>query len=104
MRFSSSKNVREEAASRGKKKKPQPKVPMNFAEDGDKQNNLMLADIPESNEGAENDQINAMEIPDKPSYFNMFDEEEINSEEDLVAGENNYIEIECLPLAGAVPP
>ena len=96
--------MREEAASRGKKKKPQPKVPMNFAEDGDKQNNSMLADIPESNEGAENDQINAMEIPDKPSYFNMFDEEEINSEEDLVAGENNYIEIECLPLAGAVPP
>ena len=42
-----------------------------------------------------------MEIPDKPSYFNMFDEEEINSEEDMVAGENNYIEIECLPLNGA---
>lgn len=42
----------------------------------------------------------AMDLPSKPSYFNMFDDEEINSEEEMVAGENNYIEIDCLPLEG----
>ena len=30
----------------------------------------------------------------------MFDDEEIDSEEEMVAGENNYIEIDCLPLEG----
>ena len=33
---------------------------------------------------------------EKPSYFNMFDEEIIDSEEEMVAGENNYIEIKCM--------
>ena len=48
---------------------------------------------------AEIDEDN-FELPDKPSYFNMFDDEEIDSEEEMVAGENNYIEIDCLPLEG----
>ena len=28
----------------------------------------------------------------------MFDDELIDSEDELVAGENNYIEIDCLPI------
>ena len=58
-----------------------------------------LADIPENGEGSENDEM-AMDLPDKPSYFNMFDEVELDSEEEMVAGENDYIEIDCLPLEG----
>ena len=56
--------------------------------------------IPE--DGAENEDkgLDAIELPNKPSYFNMFDEEEVDSEEEMVAGENNYIEIDCLPLEG----
>jgi hypothetical protein len=38
-------------------------------------------------------------LTDKPSYFNMFDDEMVDSEDELVAGENNYIEIDCLPIA-----
>lgn len=30
----------------------------------------------------------------------MFDEKEVDSEDEMVAGENNYIEIDCLPLEG----
>ena len=48
------------------------------------------------------DEINEDEyiLPDKPSYFNMYDDLELDSEEEMVAGENNYIEIDCLPLEG----
>ena len=61
-----------------------------------------LADIPEGCEGDEKEEkgLEAIDLPNKPSYFNMFDEEEIDSEEEMVAGENNYIEIDCLPLDG----
>ena len=50
----------------------------------------------------EEDDINEDEydLPDKPSYFNMFDDEQVDSEDEMVAGENNYIEIDCLPLEG----
>ena len=41
-----------------------------------------------------------MDLPSKPSYFNMFDDAAVDSEEEMVAGENNYIEIDCLPLEG----
>ena len=66
-----------------------------------------LDPIPEDGaDGAENEdkRLDAMELPNKPSYFNMFDEEEVDSEEELVAGENNYIEIDCLPLEGQPRP
>ena len=46
----------------------------------------------------------AMDLPSKPSYFNMFDDAEVDSEEEMVAGENNYIEIDCLPLEGQPRP
>ena len=70
-----------------------------------------LAKIPEKEENkeeekkgvvADDDDINEdeYELPEKPSYFNMFDDEELDSEEEMVAGENNYIEIDCLPLEG----
>ena len=62
-----------------------------------------LADIPENGEGSENDEM-AMDLPDKPSYFNMFDDADIDSEEEMVAGENNYIEIDGLPLDGQPRP
>ena len=38
---------------------------------------------------------------EKPSYFNMLDDDNNCSEDELVPGENNYIEIDCLPLDGA---
>lgn len=37
---------------------------------------------------------------EKPTYFDEFDEAWIDSEDEMVAGENNYIEIQCLPLDG----
>ena len=55
-----------------------------------------LAEIREEEDGDEM----AMDLPSKPSYFNMFDDVELDSEEEMVAGENNYIEIDCLPLEG----
>lgn len=36
-------------------------------------------------------------MPEKPSYFNC-DEIELDSEEEQAIGENNYIEIEAMPL------
>ena len=63
----------------------------------------LLDNIPEGLEDEDNDDVNALDFPDKPSYFNMFDDDEVDSEEDMVAGENNYIEIECLPLEGQAP-
>ena len=30
----------------------------------------------------------------------MFDDADVDSEQEMVAGENNYIEIDCLPLEG----
>ena len=44
------------------------------------------------------------DLPDKPSYFDKFDEEMIDSEDELVAGENNYIEIKSVPLEGEAKP
>jgi len=43
-------------------------------------------------------------LPEKPNYFNEFDEVHIDSEDELVAGENNYIEIDCLPLEPPAAP
>ena len=64
-----------------------------------------LADIQENNEGEkEEGGLQALEMPNKPSYFSMFDDEEIDSEDEMVAGENNYIEIDCLPLNGVPKP
>ena len=37
-------------------------------------------------------------LPQKPKYFSEFDGDELDSEEELVAGENNYIEINCMPF------
>lgn len=34
----------------------------------------------------------------KPTYFNLFDEAHVDTEDELVAGENNYVEIKCLPM------
>ena len=45
------------------------------------------------------DEEQKFDLPDKPSYFNMFDDEMVDSEDELVSGENNYIEIDCLPIA-----
>ena len=90
-RFASSQNVSEHA---GQKKSP--KKAKKIGGKG-------LAEIPEGLEGAENDEL-VMDLPSKPSYFNMFDDDEIDSEEEMVAGENNYIEIDCLPLEGQPRP
>lgn len=50
------------------------------------------------------DEENKINLPNKPSYFNMFDDEMIDSEDELVAGENNYIEIDCLPMVKQARP
>ena len=86
-RFASSRNVSEHGAQ-----KKSPKKPKKLGGKG-------LAEIPEDREGSENDEL-AMDLPSKPSYFNMFDDAAVDSEEEMVAGENNYIEIDCLPLEG----
>lgn len=39
-------------------------------------------------------------LPDKPSYFDMCDDDLVDSEDEMVSGENNYIEIKCLPIGG----
>ena len=36
-------------------------------------------------------------MPEKPTYFNC-DEIELDSEDEQAIGENNYIEIEAMPL------
>ena len=62
-----------------------------------------LANIKENDVEQEESGLHAMELPDKPSYFSMFDDEEIDSEDEMVPGENNYIEIDCLPINPVVP-
>ena len=65
-------------------------------------NNNNLDCIPEQREDGDEEDYEQMMLKakmidsEKPSYFNMFDEEIIDSEEDMVAGENNYIEIKCM--------
>ena len=54
-------------------------------------------------DGDENQDDDKYMLPEKPSYFNMHDVENVDSEEELVAGENNYIEIDCLPLEPPAP-
>lgn len=46
----------------------------------------------------------AHKLPEKPKYFDMFDEDLVDSEDEMVSGENNYIEIKCLPLEGEKKP
>jgi len=37
-------------------------------------------------------------FPDKPSYFNLFDDSDHESAEEDIIGENNYIESKYIPL------
>ena len=52
----------------------------------------------------ESDELPPDLFPDKPAYFDEFDYTELDSEDELVAGENNYIEIKCLPFDLPEPP
>lgn len=55
-----------------------------------------LGVLPVINEDAEDGEV--YDLPEKPKYFDMLDEDMVDSEDELVSGENNYIEIKCLPL------
>lgn len=60
-----------------------------------KNNNLCnLENIPEDDECFDRE----IDLKDKPKYFDEFDDVFVDSEDELVAGENNYIEINCFPL------
>ena len=48
----------------------------------------------------EEKEIDVKCLPDKPSYFNLFDDSERESAEEDTIGENNYIESKYLPLNG----
>ena len=37
-------------------------------------------------------------MPNRPSYFDMFEEIQLDSEDEQAIGENNYIEINAMPL------
>ena len=51
-----------------------------------------MGEIPEESE----EEIDL--LPYRPKYFDEFENYSADSEEELVAGENNYIEIQCLPF------
>ena len=53
--------------------------------------NKKMNDIQEESEDEE------LFMPEKPSYFNC-EEIELDSEDEQAIGENNYIEIEAMPL------
>ena len=46
----------------------------------------------------EDDDVNDLYIPERPSYFDLFDKLELDSEDEQAIGENNYIEIYAMPL------
>ena len=58
----------------------------------------MLGSLPVINEDQEESGEVSYNLRDKPSYFDMLDDDNVDSEDELVSGENNYIEIKCLPL------
>ena len=97
------------------KKKLQPgKTPIKFQsqkkqsllENQDKVQNQKkeLEDVVEEFDSKESDELPPDLFPDKPAYFDEFDYTELDSEDELVAGENNYIEIKCLPFDLPEPP
>ena len=51
-------------------------------------------DLEEIKEEVEN--INEADLPEVPGYFRQFDPDELDSEDELVSGENNFIEIKLL--------
>ena len=57
-------------------------------------------DDPEDLDGIDEELLNT----EKPAYFDEYDETWVDSEDEMVAGENNYIQIECLPLDGEPVP
>lgn len=63
---------------------------------GEQREHKKLLDLEQIPEADDND-ID-VDLKDKPKYFDEYDDVFIDSEDELVAGENNYIEIDCFPL------
>ena len=59
----------------------------------------VIPEAPDKGErSADSDDEHEYQLPQKPSYFSKYDDVLIDSEDELVSGENNYIGVKAVPI------